>query len=93
MSQQLQLISSEFQIGAAAPRDMKRDIKTPPPTIADVQSPGVAGAWVTGCNPLCLRSAPLSFVQWAGLNKADPDLRSGEVGSSILAIFLDGDSK
>ena len=32
-----------------------------PPTIADLQSRGVAGAWVTCRNPVCLRSTPVSF--------------------------------
>ncbi len=32
-----------------------------PPTIAHLQSQGVAGAWVTCRNPVCLRSTPLSF--------------------------------
>jgi C4-type Zn-finger protein len=32
-----------------------------PPTIAHLQSDGVAGAWVTCRNPVCLRSTPLSF--------------------------------
>ena len=32
-----------------------------PPTIADLQSQGVAGAWVTCRNPVCLRSTPVSF--------------------------------
>ena len=31
------------------------------PTISDVRSHGVAGAWVTCRNPLCLRSTPVSF--------------------------------
>jgi len=33
-----------------------------PPTIADFQSQGVAGAWVTCCNPVCLRSTPIAFA-------------------------------
>jgi len=32
-----------------------------PPTIASLQAQGVAGAWVTCCNPVCLRSTPVSF--------------------------------
>ena len=32
-----------------------------PPTIAHLQSDGVAGAWVTCRNPVCLRSTPVSF--------------------------------
>jgi hypothetical protein len=31
-----------------------------PPTIADLQSQGVAGVWVTCCNPVCLRSTPIA---------------------------------
>ena len=33
-----------------------------PPTIADLQSQGVAGVWVTCCNPVCLRSTPIAFA-------------------------------
>jgi len=33
----------------------------PPLTIAHLASQGVAGAWVTCRNPVCLRSAPVSF--------------------------------
>jgi C4-type Zn-finger protein len=32
-----------------------------PPTIAHLQSDGVAGAWVTCHNPVCLHSTPMSF--------------------------------
>src|SRR5208337_1512939 len=31
------------------------------PTIADLQSKDLAGAWVTCCNPICLRSTPVRF--------------------------------
>ena len=34
---------------------------TASPTIADLQSHGVAGAWITCCNAVCPRSAPVSF--------------------------------
>jgi hypothetical protein len=44
MLHRLQLISNEFQRGAAAPRDMKRDMATfAPPAIAGLQTQGVAG--------------------------------------------------
>jgi hypothetical protein len=33
-----------------------------PRTIADLQSQGVAGAWVTYCDPVCLRSRHISFA-------------------------------
>jgi hypothetical protein len=33
-----------------------------PPTIVDLQFQGVAGAWVTCCNPLCLRATPIAFA-------------------------------
>jgi hypothetical protein len=33
-----------------------------PRTIADLQSQGVAGAWVTCRNPMCLRSTPIGFA-------------------------------
>jgi hypothetical protein len=33
-----------------------------PPTIADLQSQGVTGVWVTCCNPVCLRSTPIAFA-------------------------------
>jgi hypothetical protein len=32
-----------------------------PPTITQLQSQGVAGAWVTCCNPNCLCSTPVTF--------------------------------
>ncbi len=32
-----------------------------PPSIADLQAQGVAGMWVTCCNPLCLRSIAISL--------------------------------
>jgi hypothetical protein len=33
-----------------------------PPTIADLQSQGVSGAWVTCRNPMCLRSTAIHFA-------------------------------
>jgi hypothetical protein len=36
----------------------RRSGPSPPPTIAGMQSQGVAGAWVTCCNPVCLQSTP-----------------------------------
>jgi hypothetical protein len=32
-----------------------------PPTITQLQSQGVAGAWVKCCNPNCLCSEPVTF--------------------------------
>jgi len=43
-------------MGGHAPR-----MTIAPPTIADLQHCGVASAWVTCSNPVCLRSTPLSF--------------------------------
>ena len=44
-----------------------------PSTIADLRSQGVAGAWVTCCNPVCLRSTPVAFAAIGAAIGLPPD--------------------